>query len=449
VRTVNNVRADLEGLSPEYFTRKLRDKRFDGLVRRAIRDGKPLSQVDVDRITQRYAERSLAHRAEVIARTESLNALRAGRDEGVRQAMEQGAISNAQKVWDASGDSRVRPDHRAMNGQSVGMNEPFVAPDGSRLMYPGDSSLGASASQTVMCRCVTDYRVDWLRPGQVSTPPSTPAPAIVPALPQAMPRPTRISPPAVMPPPAAPSFAYQSYRGVKTVAEAEAYVTSNGIAETVSLKGLSPAGISQAIGAAHEVTERFNLNPLGYMGPITRDTRFRYRGVRGANAAVFARTQALHLPTKFGDLKEAQRQITQKNAASLMYERSRNAELQSRNVSDEVRSRIGMMQDGKYTWSITAQNPSAERAKTMYHEYGHVLHLIDRRIGPQIDAFLEQERPRQSGWDLLLSKYGNANDKEYIAEAFAVYMSQPRSEHFRIHPQLLAIFEREDRGRVN
>lgn len=163
VRTVNNVRADLEGLSSEYFTRKLRDKRFDGLVRRAIRDGKPLSQVDIDRIAQRYAERSLAHRAEVIARTESLNALRAGRDEGVRQAMEQGAISNAQKVWDASGDSRVRPDHRFMDGQSVAMNEPFVAPDGSRLMYPGDTSLGASASQTVMCRCVTDYRVDWLR----------------------------------------------------------------------------------------------------------------------------------------------------------------------------------------------------------------------------------------------------------------------------------------------
>jgi len=163
VRTVNNVRADLDALSPDYFTRKLRDKRFDGLVRRAIRDGKPLSATDVDRITQRYAERSLAHRAEVIARTEGINALRAGRDEGVRQAIEQGAMAGARKRWDASGDSRVRPDHRFMDGQEVGMDEPFLAPDGSRLMYPGDTSLGASASQTVMCRCVSDYRVDWLR----------------------------------------------------------------------------------------------------------------------------------------------------------------------------------------------------------------------------------------------------------------------------------------------
>lgn len=163
VRTVNNVRADLENLSGDYFTRTLRDRRFDSMVRKAIRDGKPLAVSDIDRITARYAERALAHRATVIARTESINALRAGRDEGVRQAIEQGGISSARKEWDASGDSRVRADHRTLDGQSVGMNEAFVAPDGSRLMFPGDTSLGASAAQTIQCRCTTDYRVDWIR----------------------------------------------------------------------------------------------------------------------------------------------------------------------------------------------------------------------------------------------------------------------------------------------
>ena len=165
IQTVNNVRADLENLSSDYFTRSLRDKRFDGIVRRAINDGTPLSQVDIDRITARYAERALDYRANTIARTESLNALRAGRDEGIRQAIEQGAIAPGatQKVWDSTGDSRVRPDHAQMNGQSVGLNEAFVAPGGSRLMYPGDSSLGAGADQIINCRCVVDYRVDWLR----------------------------------------------------------------------------------------------------------------------------------------------------------------------------------------------------------------------------------------------------------------------------------------------
>lgn len=165
VRTVNNVRRDLENLSSDYFRRTLRDRRFDGLVRRAIRDGKPLSQVDIDRITQRYADRALNHRATVIARTESINALRAGRDEGIRQAIEQGAMSRdaTTKVWDSSGDARVRPDHVQMDGQEVAIDEAFVAPDGSLLMYPGDTSLGASAAQTVQCRCFVNYRVDWLR----------------------------------------------------------------------------------------------------------------------------------------------------------------------------------------------------------------------------------------------------------------------------------------------
>lgn len=164
-RTVQNVREDLANLDVRYFTRTLRDKRFDPLVRRAIRDEKPLSQADIDRIAGRYADRALKYRADVIARTESINALRAGRDEGIRQAIEQGAINGnaTQKVWDSTGDSRVRPDHRTMDGQSVAMNEAFTAPDGSRLMYPGDSSLGASAAQTVQCRCVVNYRVDWLR----------------------------------------------------------------------------------------------------------------------------------------------------------------------------------------------------------------------------------------------------------------------------------------------
>lgn len=156
---------ELQELNPRYFTRNLRDKRFDSLVRKAIRDGKPLSQVDIDRIAARYADRALKYRADVIARTESINALRAGRDEGIRQAIEQGAINGnaTQKVWDSSGDARVRRDHATMDGQSVAMNEAFTAPDGSRLNYPGDSSLGASAKQTVQCRCFTNYRVDWLR----------------------------------------------------------------------------------------------------------------------------------------------------------------------------------------------------------------------------------------------------------------------------------------------
>lgn len=163
VQTVINVRGDLESLSTNYFSRTLRDKRFDGVVRRAIASGSALSVADVERITARYAERSLAHRATVISRTESLNALRAGRSEGVQQALDQGAADGVRKRWSSSGDNRVRQDHADMDGQERDMDEPFEAPDGSVMMEPGDSSLGAGADQIIQCRCTTEYFVDWSR----------------------------------------------------------------------------------------------------------------------------------------------------------------------------------------------------------------------------------------------------------------------------------------------
>lgn len=163
---VNNARAQLQALDAGYFDRALRDRRFDSIVNRAIRDGRPLSQADIDRIVGRYKDRMLAHRAEVIARTESITALRAGRQEGIEQAIEQGLIGDQQvtRTWDATLDSRTRPDHVAMHGQTItGTTEPWVLPDGSRMMTPGDTSLGASAEQTIMCRCFERFAVDWLR----------------------------------------------------------------------------------------------------------------------------------------------------------------------------------------------------------------------------------------------------------------------------------------------
>ena len=162
-----NAREELQNLSRAYFDRTLRDRRFDRSVDRAIREGRPLASADLDRITARYRDRLLAQRAETIARTESITALRAGRHEGIQQGIDQGFIASerVRRVWDATLDSRTRPDHQAMHNEGVdGMTAPFVLPDGSRMMYPGDTSLGADAGQTINCRCVERFEVDWLRP---------------------------------------------------------------------------------------------------------------------------------------------------------------------------------------------------------------------------------------------------------------------------------------------
>lgn len=166
---LDNAKAELTDLDSDYFSRKLRDRRFDGIVRRAIKDSKPLSQADIDRISARYSDRMLKHRADTIARTESITALRAGRHEGIQQAIEQGAIAqhSVKRVWSATDPvkgGRTRDSHVDMDGQVVdGMNVPFVSPNGAKLLHPGDSSLGAPASETVACRCYGEYVVDWLR----------------------------------------------------------------------------------------------------------------------------------------------------------------------------------------------------------------------------------------------------------------------------------------------
>lgn len=57
------------------------------------------------------------------------------------------------KRWISTTDGRVREDHLAMNGVEVPQDKPFVLPDGSKMMFPGDISMGADASQVINCRC--------------------------------------------------------------------------------------------------------------------------------------------------------------------------------------------------------------------------------------------------------------------------------------------------------
>jgi len=60
------------------------------------------------------------------------------------------------KEWNTVGDSRVRIIHRRANGQRVPLNEPYIV-NGQRLMYPGDNSRGATADNTIHCRCAAFY----------------------------------------------------------------------------------------------------------------------------------------------------------------------------------------------------------------------------------------------------------------------------------------------------
>jgi len=158
-----SAREELENLDPNYLTRELRDRRFDATVRKAIESGEPLDERFIDNAVNRYQARSEKYRGDVIARTESINALRAGQYEGIEQAIEDGSIlgTEGKKIWDATGDLRTRPDHMLMDETAVALEDVYTLPDGSMLNYPGDSSLGAKADQTIQCRCANRYEIRW------------------------------------------------------------------------------------------------------------------------------------------------------------------------------------------------------------------------------------------------------------------------------------------------
>jgi hypothetical protein len=141
-----------------------RDKRFDRLIVRAIKDGKSLSQADIARSTTRYTGRLQKLRGEAIARTELLGSLHAAQAEGLQQLVDSGQVApDAVTVeWDASSDSATRDTHRAADGQIRQQGEPFSV-GGYAMRFPGDSSMGAPAGEIINCRCVLRPRVDFIK----------------------------------------------------------------------------------------------------------------------------------------------------------------------------------------------------------------------------------------------------------------------------------------------
>ena len=93
-------------------------------------------------------------RAMRIARTEVINASNFG-------AMQGATMTNLDlnKEWISTLDSRTRQDgfdHVVADGQIKQRDEPFIV-SGQSLRWPVDSSLGASAGNTIQCRCTLAF----------------------------------------------------------------------------------------------------------------------------------------------------------------------------------------------------------------------------------------------------------------------------------------------------
>lgn len=163
-RYLANARRELAELNPNYLTRELRDKRFDSVFNKAVNSGTPLSSDQISQLSTRYSDNLLQWRGETIARDQSIKALNQSQQEATQQLVDTGNVDpqDIKREWDATGDNRTRETHRDMDGQQRGAQEPFETPSGARLMFPGDSSLGAPPEETIQCRCRVRLRIDYI-----------------------------------------------------------------------------------------------------------------------------------------------------------------------------------------------------------------------------------------------------------------------------------------------
>lgn len=139
--------------------------------RELIADERPITPAETEKIANRKLKDKFKGREDTIALTETqfvaektkrveasvLSRARNGDIDIVSAA--NGTITAAPdltKEWVAILDELTRDSHAQADGQIVTANDPFVV-QGELLMEPGDTSLGASASNTIGCRCSALY----------------------------------------------------------------------------------------------------------------------------------------------------------------------------------------------------------------------------------------------------------------------------------------------------
>jgi uncharacterized membrane protein YheB (UPF0754 family) len=349
------------------------------------------------------------------------------------------------KKWNSVEDARTRSilmddthDHRVIDGQRVALEQSFMVPTifGTKepLLYPGDPN--GTAGNVINCRCSMTYRrAD--RDSAISVPTASA---------------TRRSGP----------FEYESFVAPTSVAAMNKFITDKGLADSADLKGLNVKATAPQLKAILEVKERFGLKPLAGIGPISRYLP-RTRTGKNVEASVYTNITnrdtgnrgILNLPTKFGkDSDQIDLARGARNRVSLYQDTQEDS---WRNISatiepeESLSERYNQMRNtsrSEYLWTVgNTEDPERRRNSTIFHEYGHVIHLTERDsdLSREINKFLKTREPRKNHWDILVSKYSSQDDDEYIAETFALYMMD-ESEHYRIHPELLKLYKRYDRA---
>lgn len=123
-------------------------------VRKVIADGigEGLATGTIAKRIAEFSEVRTRGRARLIAQTEVISASNLG---SVAAARATGLP--LKKEWIATADERVRDAHADADGQIVEGTDGAFNVDGEELLFPGDTSLGATGANIFNCRCTLGY----------------------------------------------------------------------------------------------------------------------------------------------------------------------------------------------------------------------------------------------------------------------------------------------------
>lgn len=145
------------------------DKRFISSIAKAMKERRALDAKKLESLITKLENSYLKLRGDTVALEETRTALFAARDVAIRQQIESGKITaqEATKHWRHSGSEHPRMQHIEMasryKAEGVQLDQPFIAPDGTEIMYP--HAPGVPARHRIGCKCRVEYDVDWIAAG--------------------------------------------------------------------------------------------------------------------------------------------------------------------------------------------------------------------------------------------------------------------------------------------
>jgi F like protein len=122
-----------------------------GQVAQGVNLGESIPKIRdrVDSVLSTTGSERWPNRATVVARTETIGALNAGRHDAFRMVAAD-SDEPLEMFWLATDDHRTRQTHEVAEGQRVPVGTPFVV-GGAELRFPGDPS--GPPQEVIQCRC--------------------------------------------------------------------------------------------------------------------------------------------------------------------------------------------------------------------------------------------------------------------------------------------------------